>query len=125
MIIIIIGAVLVGIGTGMITDSIFIHHHIDILNEYILYLLVFVVGIDLGKNVETWYKLRKMGIKILLAPFVVILGTLLGALVVSYFVETSLRDTLAISAGFGWYSMSAVLLKKLVSTEIGAIAFLA
>ena len=76
-----------------------------------LLLLVFIVGIDLGKNVETWYKLRKMGIKILLAPVVVIAGTLGGAFFVSFFVETSTQETLAISAGFGWYSMSAVLLK--------------
>jgi len=125
MIIVIIGAVLLGIGTGLITESVFIQNNLDGINEYVLLLLVFVVGIDLGKNVETWYKLRKMGIKILLAPLIVILGTLAGAFAVSFFVETSLKDTLAISSGFGWYSMSAVLLKKLVSTEVGAIAFLA
>jgi len=125
MIIILIGALLLGVGTGIITDSLFIQGYLDLVNEYVLWLLVFVVGIDLGKNVETWYKLRKMGIKILLAPLIVIIGTLAGAFVASFFVETSLIETLAISAGFGWYSMSAVLLKKLVSTEVGAIAFLA
>ena len=125
MIIIIIGSVLLGIITGHLTESIFILNNLDGINEYVLLLLVFVVGIDLGKNVETWYKLRKMGIKILLAPLIVIVGTFAGAFVVSFFVGTSLQETLAISAGFGWYSMSAVLLKKLVSTEIGAIAFLA
>ncbi len=125
MIIIIIGSVLLGIGTGIITESVFIQNNLDAVNEYVLLLLVFIVGIDLGKNLETWYELRKMGIKILLAPLVVIAGTLLGAFFISFFVDTSLTETLAISSGFGWYSMSAVLLKKLVSTEIGAIAFLA
>lgn len=125
MILIIIGAVLLGIATGLVTDNPLIHNNLDAVNEYVLLLLVFVVGIDLGKNVETWYKLRKMGIKILLAPLIVVAGTLIGAFAISFFVETSLTETLAISAGFGWYSMSAVLLKKLVSTEIGAIAFLA
>jgi uncharacterized membrane protein YbjE (DUF340 family) len=125
MIFIIIGAVLLGIATGLVTDNPLIHNNLDAVNEYVLLLLVFVVGIDLGKNVETWYKLRKMGIKILLAPLIVVAGTLIGAFAISFFVDTSLTETLAISAGFGWYSMSAVLLKKLVSTEVGAIAFLA
>lgn len=125
MIIILIGALLLGVGTGLVTESIFIQNYLDLINEYVLYLLVFVVGIDLGKNIETWNKIRKMGIKIMFAPLVVIIGTFAGALVASFFVSTSVSETLAISAGFGWYSMSAVLLKKMVNTEIGTIAFLA
>ena len=68
MIIIIIAAVLLGIVTGQLTESLFIQNNLDGINEYVLLLLVFIVGIDLGKNVETWYKFpqESLGIKILI-----------------------------------------------------------
>ena len=118
-------SVILGIMTGIITDSVFIQNNLDIFNEYVLWLLVFVVGIDLGRNKETWYTIKKMGIKVLLAPLLVVLGTLCGALAASTFLEIGISETLAISAGFGWYSMSAILLKNLANSEIGTIACLA
>lgn len=125
MLILMLASVFLGIVTGFFTDSLFIQTNLDAINEYFLLLLVFIVGLDLGKNAETWVKLRQMGLKIFLAPFLVVGGTLTGAFAISFFLDVSLIDCLAISAGFGWYSMSAILLKNLISTEIGAIAFLA
>ncbi len=124
MILLLVGTVVLGVLTGLFLDIATWQVQLDIVNEYLLYLLVFIVGIDLGRNKEVWYRIKDMGIKILLAPFLVILGTLFGAMVISLFVSTNLMETMAISAGFGWYSMSAVLLRNLATTEIGAIAFL-
>ncbi len=125
MILVMLSAVILGIITGNLTDSLFIETNLDSINEYLLLLLIFIVGLDLGKNAETWYRLRKMGLKVLLAPLLVVAGTLFGAFLVSFILEVSTIESMAISAGFGWYSMSAILLKNLINTEIGAIAFLA
>lgn len=125
MIALLVCTVIAGVFTGLFLDDLICPLQIDFANEYLLYLLVFIVGVDLGRNKEAWLTIMDMGIKILLAPLLVIFGTLTGALVASLFLDISTAQTLAISAGFGWYSMSAVLLRTLDSTEIGAIAFLA
>jgi uncharacterized membrane protein YbjE (DUF340 family) len=53
-----------------------------------------------------------------------VLGTYLGALAIPLFTELSLRDSLAVVSGFGWYTLSGVLLSDLGSPQLGAISFL-
>ncbi|WP_425531594.1 lysine exporter LysO family protein [Chromohalobacter nigrandesensis] len=46
-----------------------------------------------------------------------------GAFAASFFVPLSLSQTFAISSGFGWYTLSGILLTQLGDPLLGSIAF--
>jgi len=97
---------------------------IDTSINYTLGLLLLAVGISLGLNKSVFKQASRLGWKIVLIPISIAAGSVLGALLVSFLVETSPVETAAVGAGFGWYSLSAILLTKLSGPELGAIAFL-
>lgn len=97
---------------------------IDKISTIALNLLIFSVGIDIGLNKEVLTKIKKKGVKILLVPLAVVIGSLFGGLIVGLIFKLQTNLALAISAGFGWYSLSAVILTNLAGAEAGTVAFL-
>jgi len=94
--------------------------------EYVLFGLIFFVGISIGANVEVWKIIKKMHVKIILLPLSVIIGTLAGSAAVSFVLERiSFSEALAVGAGFGYYSLSSVLIAQLDGEVLGMIAMLA
>lgn len=93
---------------------------------YILFLLMFVVGVSIGADIKELYRpLRQYRMKILLIPIATILGTLSFCTVLGLFLDgISVRETVAIGSGFGYYSLSAVFLKELAGVEIGTMALI-
>ena len=89
-----------------------------------LYALLFFVGLDMGRNETVFSDMKKAGWRILLFPFASMLGTLLGAALVSVLFPYKVNECMAIAAGFGWYSLAPVLLAE-YSSIISAICFLA
>ncbi|WP_336011070.1 lysine exporter LysO family protein [Fusobacterium polymorphum] len=115
-------AVIVGILLGYFTKS-YIHFDISLLIQFGLYLLLFFIGIDIGKNDNILNDLKKLNKKVLFLPFITIISSLAGGAVASLLLSLSIGESVAISAGMGWYSFSAIELSK-VSVELGGIAFL-
>ena len=68
-----------------------------------LYLLLFLVGIDMGQQGNVLQDIRAAGFKVLLVPGTVVIGTLLFSFAGSFLLPLSIRETIAASAGFGWY----------------------
>ena len=116
-------AVIVGILLGYFTKS-YINFDISLLIQFGLYLLLFFIGIDIGKNDNILNDLKKLNKKVLFLPFITIVSSLAGGAVASILLSLSMGESVAISAGMGWYSFSAIELSK-VSVELGGIAFLA
>lgn len=114
--------VLIGLGIGYFFGD-FINFDISTLIQIGLYLLLFFIGIDIGKNKNIFNDLKKIDKKVLLLPFITMLATLLGGAVASLLLSLSLGEAIAVSSGMGWYSFSAIELSK-VSVELGGIAFL-
>ncbi|SFM43766.1 lysine exporter LysO family protein [Thermodesulforhabdus norvegica] len=94
------------------------------LIEYGLYILLVGIGIDIGRNRETLKDLWHSRWSILYVPFGVIIGTFLGSLIVPFVFPLKWNEALAVASGFGWYSLSGILLTKLHGPELGAVAFL-
>ena len=115
-------AVIVGILLGYFTKS-YINFDISLLIQFGLYLLLFFIGIDIGKNDNILNDLKKLNKKVLFLPFLTIISSLAGGAVASILLSLSVGESVAISAGMGWYSFSAIELSK-VSVELGGIAFL-
>jgi len=116
-------AVIIGILLGYFTKS-YINFDISLLIQFGLYLLLFFIGIDIGKNDNILNDLKKLNKKVLFLPFITIISSLAGGAVASILLSLSIGESVAISAGMGWYSFSAIELSK-VSVELGGIAFLA
>ena len=115
-------AVIVGILLGYFIKS-YINFDISLLIQFGLYLLLFFIGIDIGKNNNILNDLKKLNKKVLFLPFITIISSLAGGAVASILLSLSVGESIAISAGMGWYSFSAIELSK-VSIELGGIAFL-
>ena len=115
-------AVIVGILLGYFTKS-YINFDISLLIQFGLYLLLFFIGIDIGKNDNILNDLKKINKKVLFLPFITIISSLAGGAVASILLSLSMGESVAVSAGMGWYSFSAIELSK-VSVELGGIAFL-
>lgn len=98
---------------------------IDPLTTYFLGILLFCIGIQIGGNRQAWQVLQKYRFRVLLLPVAIAAGSLAGALLAGVLLQMPLMQAGAVGAGFGWYSFSAVLLSKLHSPQLGALAFLA
>ncbi len=97
---------------------------IDLLTNYSLAVLLFGVGIDIGASREILKDLRLMGWKLLVIPILIALGSLVGSVISGLAFGFAAGESAAVGAGFGWYSLSGVLISKLHSAELGSLAFL-
>ena len=88
-----------------------------------LYILLFLVGIDMGQQGNVLENIRNAGFKVLLVPGAVVIGTLLFSFVGSFLLPLRIKETVAAAAGFGWYSLAPTLLAP-YSLTLSAIAFL-
>ena len=92
---------------------------------YVLYILMFLVGVSIGRDREIMKILRQQNLKIVLVPLGTILGTFVGTALISCVLqERSLTDCLAVGAGFGYYSLSSVFITQYKGAELGTIALL-
>ncbi len=95
------------------------------LSRYALYALLLLVGIGLGSDVKAWTVLRGQHLKVLLVPVCVIVGTLVGAGVCSLVLPgMSMRESLAVGAGFGYYSVSSLIIKEISGPALSVVALL-
>ncbi|MCL2154533.1 MAG: lysine exporter LysO family protein [Leptospirales bacterium] len=99
---------------------------IDNLSLYALYMLMFFVGIGVGADQRVWDTLKKINFKIIIVPAIVIMGTIFGTCICSLFLkDITTRDAMAIGSGFGYYSLSSILISKIRNETLGVIALIA
>jgi uncharacterized membrane protein YbjE (DUF340 family) len=92
---------------------------------YALYLLLFLVGIETGGNSRVWRFARTLHVRILLVPVSAMIGTLIGVSAFSLFAfGVSLRESLAVGFGFGYYSLASVLIAQISGQTLGVVALL-
>jgi len=95
------------------------------LSNYVLYGLMFFVGVSIGADKNGWSVIKQVRFKIILVPLSVITGTFIGVSLVSVLIkDISLRDSLAIGSGFGYYSLSSIFITKLAGSVLGVVALL-
>lgn len=92
---------------------------------YVLAALMFSVGFSLGHQPDTIQQFRRIHSRVLFLPLTTVVGTFLGVLIVSFFSERSVIDFLAVGSGFGYYSLSSILITEYKGIELGTIALLA
>lgn len=97
---------------------------LDQASSFMLLILLFSVGIDLGLNRQVFAQVRKLGFRILLIPFGVILGSLCGGAIAAWMTQMQWKEGMAIASGLGWYSLSGILLTNAGNPIGGTISFL-
>lgn len=96
------------------------------LSKWILYLLLFFVGIQIGTNKNILNVTKSVGFKIILVPLATTIGTFAGAIAISFLLnERSITDCLSVGAGFAYYSLSSIIITEYRGAELGTIALLA
>ncbi len=89
----------------------------------VLYLLLFLVGLQLTLDQVPLRSVFRNP-AVLLLPAGTLLGTLLGSLLLIPLLDLSAGKAAAVVSGFGWYSLSGVLITDLGDPYLGSVAFL-
>lgn len=97
----------------------------EAISTYVLYSLLLLVGTSIGSNTHCWKILRELHLKVLLVPVFIMLGTFSGAACAWLVLQNMpLRDVLGVGAGFGYYSLSSVMISQMGNPMLGSVALL-
>ena len=95
----------------------------DTLTLWALFALLFCVGVSVGSDDTLRRTLARMRPRILLVPLATIVGTLAGSFLVSFTIsDVSPTESMAVGAGFGYYSLSSIFITQYKGAELGTIA---
>jgi uncharacterized membrane protein YbjE (DUF340 family) len=93
------------------------------LVTYLLYTLLFFVGMGMVHR-QISFRGVLSDRSLFLLPLYTILGTYLGALFAPLFIPYTLKEVMGMLSGFGWYSLSGILISDLGFPVLGSISFL-
>ena len=96
------------------------------ISFYVLCALMFSVGISIGNDPTAFGQFRNINPRLIFLPLMTIVGTWLGVIAVSFFLKNrTIAECLAVGSGFGYYSLSSILITQCKGAELGTIALLA
>lgn len=111
-----------------------IPYNLHQLSLYILYALMFQVGISAGCSGGIQQIIRNFSPQLLLIPLATVIGTLLMSVLVSLIImQWGWAECMAVGGGLGYYSLSSILITQLkadtlgeqLAVELGTIALMA
>jgi len=97
----------------------------DYLLNASLILLLFVMGMVFSMDKDSFSKIRRIGIRILIVPLAIVLGTILGGVVSAVILRINIVATVSVSAGFGWYTLTGPLVGQIFGPKWAALGFAA
>lgn len=96
------------------------------ISKWVLFALLFFVGIQIGSSKNMFVAVKRFGFKIALVPVATTVGTFAGVALISLLLPSrSLTDCLSVGAGFAYYSLSSILITEFRGAELGTVALLA
>jgi uncharacterized membrane protein YbjE (DUF340 family) len=123
----VLGALAIGAVAGYLNNDLMTLVPSNWVSDYLLnaslFILLFVMGLTLGIDKEAMAKLRSKGFKILIVPVFVALGSILGGLVGGLILRLNIYASMAVTAGYGWYTLTGPLMKQILGSEWGAMGF--
>lgn len=92
---------------------------------YILWVMLFFVGMGIGFDLAALLIVRDLGLRVALVPLLAITGTALGALLAALLLPNlQIKESLLVAAGFGYYSLSSVLISNHGLVALGSVALI-
>lgn len=123
---VILGVLATGLGTGnslLLADS--QGGQVGVVTSVIIGALLFVIGVQLGGDRRAMRAMRDNGARFLLVPLAIVAGTAAGAVASGLCLGIESGASLAVGFGFGWYSLSGVMIAKAMGAQMGALALIA
>ncbi|HIW35491.1 MAG TPA: lysine exporter LysO family protein [Candidatus Treponema faecavium] len=93
-------------------------------SDYILIALMFFVGISIGLHRGIAASIRRYHVRIFLIPAGIIAASIAGGVICSVITGYSIRESIAVTCGLGWYSLSGITVGNLAGPELGSVTFL-
>lgn len=93
------------------------------ITTWFVYVLLFLVGIQLNKNAVS-LRSTLLHPETLILPAGTVVGSLAGGALVAVLFGLPICRGMAVAAGFGWYSLSGVIISDLGDQVLGSAAFL-
>lgn len=119
-----LAALLLGIGGGSIPALSGFLGVLSTHSQWVLYLLMFFVGISVGFHKGIWAELRRYHVKILVIPLGILAGSLAGGALCGLLLGYPAGQAVSVAGGLGWYSLAGVSVGSLGGAELGSLAFL-
>lgn len=113
-------ALAIGYGLAEVFSYFDVALHVSTWN--LLLIFMFLIGLDLAYSPldRSW-----LNWKILLVPLACIIGSILGAIAVSFALsDMHLKDLIMLSQGYGFYSMTGIVVTELKDAHLGSIALI-
>ena len=86
--------------------------------------LLGIIGFNMGLSGDMAKHLRGVGLSVIVIPVLAVAGSLVGGAVYGLLSDLSVGEGIAISAGFGWYTLAPGLITEAGYNVAGAISFL-
>lgn len=99
-------------------------NYLESFSSYTLFLLLFLIGAELGSSGGLKDKFKNLDPIILLLPVFSIFGSLAGGAFTGWLTKIGLWQGAAIGGGMGWYSLSGIIIGQKLNPQLGALAFL-
>lgn len=119
----------VGVVAGYFVSNFIVGFQLSWVTYYLfdgsLLVLLFVMGLTFGVDKEAVAKLKSKGLRILVVPLLVAMGSILGGLVAGLIFGLDLFGSMAVASGFGWYTLAGPLLTQVLGSQWGALGFAA
>ena len=96
----------------------------DPLVTILLIIMLIEVGLNLGLDGSVFRNIKKAGAGVILFPVAIVLGSILGGIVYSLFSSLTVREGIAIAAGFGWYTYAPNVIAQAGYPVASAISFM-
>ena len=116
-----LGMVVAGVSLSLIAGEQQFQMSSISLTDILLYILIFFVGVDIItiNLVNTWKSPQVIAI-----PVLIIFGSFIGGITGSLILNENLFTTLALSSGYGWFTLSGIMISSKLGPEYGATALL-
>lgn len=110
------------LGYGLSELFAYFDYQLHVSTWYLLLVFMLLIGLDLAYSPldRSW-----LNWKILLVPVGCIIGSILGAVICSFMINSiSLKDLIMLSQGYGFYSMTGIVVTELRNAHLGSIALI-
>ena len=90
----------------------------------LLIILLAFVGFSLGLDGSVFGNIKKAGARVFLFPLAIVAGTIVGGVIYGLISSLSIREGVAVAAGFGWYTYAPNIIAQAGYPVASAISFL-
>lgn len=116
----VISGLIIGIFLMDKTYEIFLNYSLVIS----LIMLYIGVGIFLGSNLKVLKYVKEIGIKILLIPLVIVIGSILGGAIAGKILGIPINISVISAGGMGYYSLTGAFMTSKFGIEAGTYGFI-